>query len=120
MVEAMSPADKLQLSAAWLSQIHASTSTDVWLHGFKLLHRDIGIVVGTGGFTGPPITEGVVEIAYGVDPDHQGKGFATEAAEAMTNFAFGFAEVRVVRAHTRPESNASARVLTRRSWFASS
>ena len=54
-----------------------------------------------------------MEIAYGIAPEHQGKGYATEAAEALTAYAFGSGQVRVVRAHTLPESNASGRVLTK-------
>jgi len=55
----------------------------------------------------------MVEIGYGVATEHQGKGYATEAAEALVNFAFSHGQVRVVRAHTRPEPNPSARVLTK-------
>jgi len=113
MVEALSPADKGQLSADWLALLHASTSEDPWTHGFSLVHRGTGIALGTCGFKGPPAVDGVVEIAYGVDPDHQGKGYATEAAEALVIFAFGSDRVRVVRAHTLPEANASKRVLTK-------
>jgi RimJ/RimL family protein N-acetyltransferase len=48
-----------------------------------------------------------------VAQEHQGKGYATEAAEALVNYALGHSQVRVVRAHTLLESNASARVLTK-------
>ena len=58
-------------------------------------------------------TDGTVEIAYCVDPDYQGKGYATEAAEALVAFAFGSGRVRMVRAHTLPQSNASTRVLAK-------
>jgi RimJ/RimL family protein N-acetyltransferase len=53
----------------------------------------------------------MVEIAYGIVSDHQGKGYATEAAHALVDFAFRSGLVRLVLAHTLPESNASARVL---------
>ena len=111
MVDAMNPAEKATLSADWLARLHASTSAGPWTHGFTLVHRASNIAVGKSGFKGPPTADGVVEIAYGVDPDHQGKGYATEAAEALTRYAFASGQVRVVRAHTLPESNASARVL---------
>jgi ribosomal-protein-alanine N-acetyltransferase len=55
----------------------------------------------------------VVEIAYGVAKEHEGKGYASEAAEALVKYAFDKEEVRVVRAHTLPEPNASTRVLTK-------
>jgi RimJ/RimL family protein N-acetyltransferase len=69
--------------------------------------------VGSGSFKGPPTSDGVVEIAYGIAPDHQGKGYATEVAQALVTFAFDYADVRVVRAHTLPESYASKRVLAK-------
>lgn len=110
MIEAMSPADKAQLSADWLALFQTSSAADPWVHGFRLVHKDSGIVVGTCSFKGPP-TDGMVEIAYGVDPDEQSKGYATEAAEALVAYASGFSEVRIVRAHTLPGSSASQRVL---------
>ncbi len=113
MVETMSPSEQAQLSADWLARLHASTSADPWTHGFSLVHRDSRIVVGKSGFKGPPAADGVVEIAYGVAPEHQGKGYATEAAQALVAFAFSSGRVRVVRAHTLPEANASTRVLTK-------
>ena len=113
MIEAMSPADKAQLSNEWLERLRASTSPDPWVHGFSMRHRETDTVVGSCGFKGPPNTDGMVEIAYSVNPDHQGKGYATEAAEALVTFAFNNDQVRVVRAHTLPEPNASTRVLTK-------
>jgi RimJ/RimL family protein N-acetyltransferase len=77
------------------------------------VHLANDIVVGRIGFKGPPTADCVVEIAYGVELDHQGKGYATEAAEALTAYALSDEHVRVVRAHTRPEPNASTRVLTK-------
>ena len=62
-------------------------------------------------FKGPPDGEGMVEIAYGVVPAYEGRGFATEAAAALTEYAFDSGDVRLVRAHTLPERNASTRVL---------
>lgn len=47
------------------------------------------------------------------DPKDQPKGYATEAALALAGFAFDSGRVRVVRAHTLPEANASTRVLAK-------
>jgi RimJ/RimL family protein N-acetyltransferase len=109
----MTPQDKAHVSAAWLALLEASAEVDPWIHGFRLEHRQSGEVVGSCGFKGPPDDEGVVEIAYGVASEHQGKGYATEAAEALASYAFGHGPVRLVRAHTLPEPNASTRVLTK-------
>ena len=112
MVEAMSPEVRAEVSPAWLAQLQASAPHDLWTHGLNLVHRKSGAVVGTACFKGPPV-DGVVEIAYGVDPEHQRKGYATEAAEALTAFALASGRVRTVCAHTLPEANASTRVLTK-------
>ena len=113
MIEAMSADEKLQLSADWLALLHGSTSANPWVHGFSMVQRDSEVIVGTAGFKGPPGADGMVEIAYGVAAEHQGKGFATEAAQALVAYAFDSGQVRAVRAHTLPEANASTRVLTK-------
>jgi len=111
-IEAMSNEQRAQLSSDWLAQFDWP-GVDVWTLGFDIVERTTGDSVGGCGFKGPPGTEGIVEIAYGLEPSHQGKGFATEAAEALVSFAFASGQVRTVRAHTLSATNASARVLTK-------
>jgi RimJ/RimL family protein N-acetyltransferase len=109
----MKPDEKAAVSPAWLALLEGSSQADLWIHGFTLIDRANSRSVGQCGFKGPPGTEGVVEISYGIAPEHQGKGYATEAAAALTDYAFRQREVRAIRAHTLPETNASARVLTK-------
>jgi len=113
IVGAMSAKEKAQLSGDWLARLDASAEADPWTHGFSLVHLETGIAIGNCGFKGPPAADGSVEIAYGVEPGHRGKGYATEAAGALVSYAFGDSRVRVVRAHTLPGPNASTRVLTK-------
>jgi RimJ/RimL family protein N-acetyltransferase len=112
-VESMSLAEKAQVSADWLAQLDTAESADPWVHGFILVHRESDMAVGKVGFKGAPAADGVVEIAYMVEPEYQGQGYATEAAQALVIYAFQSGLVRVVRAHTLPQPNASARVLTK-------
>ena len=112
-VEAMSPADRAEVSPDWLARVRASTTPDPWTLGFAIVNRTDGKVVGSCGYKGPPGPDGVVEIAYGVEPAFQGRGYATEAARVLTDYAFRSGAVCVVRAHTRPHNNASTRVLTK-------
>ncbi|MDB6136324.1 MAG: hypothetical protein JWM59_4567 [Verrucomicrobiales bacterium] len=44
---------------------------------------------------------------------HQGRGYATQAARALTDYALGHPDLRTVRAYTLPERNASTRILTK-------
>lgn len=100
-----------EVSPAWLSRLRASSTADPWVHGFAIVHRESRSVIGNVGFKGPPDEQGMVEIAYGIVPAFQGRGYATEAAEAAVVFAFGNSRVRRARAHTLPTPNASTRVL---------
>jgi RimJ/RimL family protein N-acetyltransferase len=104
------------VSPAYLARLRASDALDApdpWGHGFAVVHRESRSVIGSAGFKGPPDEDGMVEIAYGIVPVHQGQGLATEAAAALVAFAVGSGRVRVVRAHTLPTSNASTRVLAK-------
>ncbi|MGY1604205.1 GNAT family N-acetyltransferase [Geodermatophilus sp. SYSU D00815] len=76
-----------------------------------LVDPDEELVVGLGGYTGPP-EDGVVEIGYSVAPAHRGRGHATRAAAEWVARAER-AGVAVVRAHTLAEDNASTAVLAR-------
>ena len=112
-IESLSPADQAEISPDWLARVRASTAADAWTHGFSMVERASGAVIGSCAYKGPPDQEGVVEIAYGVDPEYQGRGYATEAARALVDFAFRSGQVCLVRAHTLPENNASTRVLAK-------
>ena len=112
-IDAMSDADRAQVSPDWLARAKAATTSDPWVHGFAMVQRESGKTVGSCAFKGPPDGEAVVEIAYAVNPAHQGKGYATEAALGLIDYAFRSGRVRVVRAHTLPHENASTHVLTK-------
>jgi ribosomal-protein-alanine N-acetyltransferase len=108
-VNAMDAATRALISADWWAKFEQSAFQDPWVHGFSLLLPD-GTNVGIGSFKGPP-ANGVVEIAYAILPQHQGRGYATAAARAMVDCAFQSAEVSMVIAHTLPGGAASQRVL---------
>jgi RimJ/RimL family protein N-acetyltransferase len=109
----MSAADRAQLSPVWLERVSRATTDDPWVLGFNVLHTATGATVGSCGFKGPPDAHGAVEIAYGIGPDYQNQGYATEAAASLVDFAFTCSDVHVVRAHTLDAGNASARVLAK-------
>ena len=110
-VASLPPADQAQVSPDWIARARATPAGDPWALGYTAVERATGGTVGGGAFKGPPDGSGMVEVAYGIDPPHRGRGFATEVAGALTGFAFASGRVRVVRAHTKPDNAASARVL---------
>ncbi|MFE9750708.1 GNAT family N-acetyltransferase [Saccharothrix saharensis] len=80
-------------------------------HGHRLVvERDSGLVVGSIGLFWPP-ADGVLEIGYGIVPSRRGRGYASEAARALTGHAFTAPGVHTVRAEVELSNPASARVL---------
>jgi RimJ/RimL family protein N-acetyltransferase len=121
-IVALTPAEGLRgfyvsgdVSPRWLEALRGAVGQgpNPWRHGFWIVEKSSGQIVGGAGFKGEPDGDGMVEIAYGVVPSREGRGYATEAARALIRFANGDARVRLLRAHTRPEPNASTRVLTK-------
>lgn len=68
-------------------------------------------LVGTGGYLGPPNEKGEVEIGFSMMPLWQGRGYATEMAEALVAKAFADLRVRKVLARTASGNTASIKVL---------
>jgi len=112
-IEAMDPGEAKEISPEWLARLRQATHPDPWAFGFAFQDRSSGAAIGMGGFKGPPGKDGLVEVAYGVNPEHRKKGYATEATRALVAFAFDSGKVRRVIAHTLPQANPSTRVLTK-------
>jgi RimJ/RimL family protein N-acetyltransferase len=72
-----------------------------------------GLLVGCGGYRGPPTEEGIVEIGYSVLRGFRRRGFAAEAAAGLVRHAFAHAVVDRVVAETLPELVGSIGVLER-------
>ena len=101
----------LSASAEFMTRVETAKQPDPWQFGFAVIHKIDNVLIGTCGFPGPPDSNGVVEIAYGIAPAYQGKGYATEAATALIDFAINDPHVKTIRAHTLAETNASTRIL---------
>jgi ribosomal-protein-alanine N-acetyltransferase len=69
------------------------------------------VAMGLVGFKGVPDEQGAVEIGYGIDSIYQGRGYMTEAVEALVDWAFAQPECRLVNAFTHPDNIASRKVL---------
>ncbi|MFI9380824.1 GNAT family N-acetyltransferase [Kutzneria sp. NPDC052558] len=84
-----------------------------WLHEHgqrRIVERDSGLLVGGVGLFWPP-GEGKLELGYGIVPSRQGRGYATEAAKALAEFALTAPEVHTVYADVELANPASVRVL---------
>jgi [ribosomal protein S5]-alanine N-acetyltransferase len=101
----------LEASADFKDRVENARQSDPWQFGFAIIHRDDNVLIGTCGFPAPPDSKGVAEIAYGIAPAYQGRGYATEAAKALIDFAVGDPRVKMICAHTLAGENASTSVL---------
>ncbi|MGM9603646.1 MAG: GNAT family N-acetyltransferase [Faecousia sp.] len=54
-----------------------------------------------------------MEWGYGLDKDHRGQGYMTEAARVLLDWAFSQKDVYAVEAETLPDNAASQRVLAK-------
>ena len=91
-----------------------------WGVWYILLKRGPGegaIVVGNGGFKGPPSADGTVEIGYSVVEGYQGLGIASEAVHAFVEYAFEDPRVRRVIAEALADNVASIRVLEKNGFL---
>lgn len=107
---------RAEVSPEYIKRLQAVDGADPWTCMFTIVHAATGSVVGSCAFKGPPNPNGMVEIAYGIEPEQQNRGYATEAAQALVAFCRTENNVQVVRAHTMSSNDASARVL-RKSGF---
>jgi ribosomal-protein-alanine N-acetyltransferase len=80
-------------------------------HLFYAGPEDGAVLIGIGGFKGPPV-DGVVEIGYEIAPALRGRGRAGAAAAALVDTARRHGCTTVI-AHTLAETNPSTSVLAR-------
>jgi RimJ/RimL family protein N-acetyltransferase len=103
------PKDRAEALAwiVWNQELYQREGFGLWM----IARRDTGEFVGDCGVT-PQEVEGVVdvEVGYHVRGDLQGRGYATEAATACRDHAFGALGVRRLIAIIHPDNVPSQRV----------
>ena len=82
----------------------------IWYTPWKMTLKDSQEFIGDLCFKGP-VKNHSVEIGYGIQPEYEGRGYTTEALQALTKWAFGQKDVVFVEAETAPDNKASQRVL---------
>ncbi|MEV6750840.1 GNAT family N-acetyltransferase [Streptomyces sp. NPDC051214] len=86
----------------------------------QVIERATGLVVGAIGLFWPP-SDGALEIGYGIVASRRGRGYASEATEALTAYALTSPDVHTVYADVELSNPASVRVLEKaglRRWSA--
>jgi [ribosomal protein S5]-alanine N-acetyltransferase len=93
-----------------LEQAAADPSSLRWI-ARAAVDAETGQVVGHVGFHGPPDGDGMVEVAYSVDPQHRRRGYATAMLRTALEWAASVPAVRTVRASISPDNTASLATL---------
>jgi RimJ/RimL family protein N-acetyltransferase len=75
-----------------------------------VVDHEAGVLVGSVGFAGYPNDECAVLLGYSVYPEFEGRGYASEAARRMTEWALVQPGVNAVKATIFPDHPASQRV----------
>jgi RimJ/RimL family protein N-acetyltransferase len=65
------------------------------------------VVIGAGGFHGPPDADGMVEIGYSTDPAHRRRGYARAMVTELLRWAAAEPSAVTVRAGISPTNEAS-------------
>ncbi|TCS92202.1 GNAT family N-acetyltransferase [Hazenella coriacea] len=76
-----------------------------------IVHRSEQILIGEIGCKGCPSPDGVVEIGYGIVPDYQNDGYATEMVQGFVQWLLQLPEIRKVTAECLKDNRPSVRVL---------
>jgi len=69
------------------------------------------VLIGAGGYFGPPSETGELEIGYSVVPSYKKKGYATEIVKALVAIASKDSRVKRILARTTDSNIASCKVL---------
>jgi [ribosomal protein S5]-alanine N-acetyltransferase len=90
-------------------------ASDSYLYStlWTMIDKDLKLMVGDLCFKGSPNDHGEIEIGYGTYDGFQGKGYMTEAIEAMIGWAFRQPGVRAIVAETERDNVSSHRTLSK-------
>ncbi len=97
-------------------ELEANPNTEGFSGYYWLLNEPIAgqrTLIGSGGFKGKPNADGTVEVGYGVLPEFQNQGYATEAVRSLVIWALSHQRIERVIAESFPDNVPSVRVLTK-------
>ncbi len=98
---------------AWFWFCHDCAQWALMGHGGLMIDlRDTGDTVGLVGLNAGPLFP-ETELGWLLYPDHEGHGFATEAASALRTWAFGALTVNSLVSYVDPANTASSAVAAR-------
>jgi len=104
----------------WITQTKNHSENFQWFTTWEIIVKEENVAVGGIGFAGLPDADGKSMIGYGLDMRYYRRGIATEALQAMINWAFRNTDLKTIIADTPLEHLASQRVLIKNNFVESS
>ncbi|MEO3408245.1 GNAT family N-acetyltransferase [Mucilaginibacter sp. CAU 1740] len=95
----------------WLPNTLAYPDQYLWYTDWEIILKSTNTVIGGMGFAGYPNDQGKAEIGYMIDANQQNKGFATEALQLLSRWAFTHDFVKAIIVHTYADNLSSRRIL---------
>ncbi|MFC0515700.1 GNAT family N-acetyltransferase [Mucilaginibacter angelicae] len=95
----------------WLPNTLAYPDKYLWYTDWEIVLKSTNTVIGGMGFAGHPNTDGEAEIGYMIDANQHNKGFATEALQLLSQWAFTHEFVQAIIVHTYSDNLPSRRLL---------
>lgn len=102
--------DTKDVAPIYLSGLEEDPQLFGWGMWVAILEEE-NVVIGDLGFKGKPNEEGIVEIGYGMIEPYRNKGYATESAQLLIDWAFSQSAVKKVIAECLLDNAPSIRVL---------
>jgi RimJ/RimL family protein N-acetyltransferase len=97
----------------WLPKTLANPDAFKWYTDWEIVLKSTNTSIGGMGFNGEPNENGEAETGYMIDGQHQNKGYATEALQLLSNWAFTDDRVKSVIVHTYKDNLPSRRILVK-------
>lgn len=104
----------------WLQKTNEHPDDYCWYTSWEIILKEEQLAIGGIGFAGAPDIHGSVMVGYGLDMRYYGKGYASEALEALKQWAFGHEAVQQIVADTPADHVASHRVLIKNGFVPTS
>jgi [ribosomal protein S5]-alanine N-acetyltransferase len=95
----------------WAPLVEQNPDNYIWYTNWLIVLKEENIAVGGIGVTGLPDENGACETGYGMDLNHRGKGYATEALMCLAHWAFQNPDLKTIIAHTLIDGLSSQKVL---------
>jgi len=99
------------LKEYWIPQTARFPLDYYWYTNWEIILNSSSCSVGGLGLAGLPDNEGTTEIGYALDQKYRGLGIATEAVQALSDWAFQDQGLQLLRAETPVDNAGSQRVL---------